>query len=326
MRFFLLLCKRQVKKLSMLFSATVILVLAGLLSTLSFQSPSIPAIALFSSDETTFSICQKLSADRTHTYSRNLYSFYLAESPEKLYQDVETGYAECGFLFPDNLLSAWQEGRMDQKITVVLSPDSLLQDLATETVFAACFEEYVLNGLNDCLSKTAGSTWTEEEVEALYRRHLNDGTTFSFETVSAPVDHTPATESGIPFQTRTLARLFYLLLFVACYTGGFSVYADRNSGFYKMLSKSRRFLAECAALLTPLVLCACLLMIISFLLLPDLQKASPLPTLSFPAGILSICGFSFVFCLTAFKLLPDQKSYTAFLPPLLLLGSILLLL
>lgn len=159
------------------------------------------------------------------------------------------------------------------------------------------------------------------EASRYYHALLQSGGVFSFtyETPDgqpAPLRQSPVREGISPaFSAAALRRLLLLFLFLSCFAGGFSVYHDRDCGFYQVLPGRRALWARCASLLLPLLPCALALFLCGrFLFFISLTRE-----------ILTVSACSFLLCLAATFLLRTKRLYASLLPPLLLLGSLLLL-
>ncbi|NLL79870.1 MAG: hypothetical protein GX234_08790 [Clostridiales bacterium] len=332
MNFLFLLCKRQLKSRSLYLLTGSILLLCALFPKLETTDYSSARIALYASpaDSISTKICKKLIEDSAS--DRSLFLFYMADSPERLREEVATKQAECGFLFPEELFDSVDAGSTRKTISVVTAPDSLLSDVACETVFAAWFEEYELHVLETSMDTLLSNPpYLKQELTHIYHSHLEDGSVFSFSYNATPkaqlLKATEVPDSLLPFKQPfdmlALKRLLYLMLFAACYTGGLHVYQDDACGFYQVISKAQKYLASLSCLLIPLLMNAVALFAGGLFFLPAMTTGSACR--SFLLDILTVSGFSLIFCLITLHLFHNEKSYTACLPPLLLLGSILLL-
>ena len=71
----------------------------------------------------------------------SIYTFYVAESEAALTRDVNSGKAECGFLFPDNFFNDYIYGNAaDNPIQEYVTGNTTLGFAISETVFSCIFE------------------------------------------------------------------------------------------------------------------------------------------------------------------------------------------
>lgn len=340
MRFFFIFCKRQFKHPSFFLLPIALLLLCGLFVRLSPPEEAHARIALYASpkDASSAAVCKKLTDASFPSEENILYTFYIADSEESLREDVATKRAECGFLFPKGLFASVNAGTIREQITIVTAPDSLLQSIASETVFAAWFEEYVLVSLTDYMETimpdampdtlpNAANTpsYPASEMEKLYRMYLENGSVFSFSYENTAEDKPllipkSSAASSPTFFSLFFSRLPLLLLFLSCYIGGLTIYADKRSGFYDVIKKRQASCAKCASLLLPLCFSSVILWCAGRLL----ALASPALLQLFPSrkDILSVGLFSFLFSFATVHFFRSEKSYTACLPALLMAGCV----
>lgn len=123
-------------------------------------------------------------ADRLERESES-FSFYRCESEERLRDEVASGRAECGYVFPEDLRERLDAERYRRAITLYVSPGTVAGKLSTEVVFAGLFQVYGRELLKDytetgdAFSDGAPAAWPE--VEALFDAYQAGDTTFAFQ-------------------------------------------------------------------------------------------------------------------------------------------------
>lgn len=164
-----------------------------------------PALAVFfsytDSQENRLNIALYTQADSGFTYDlvQNILSrksvchFYLSPSEERLYQDVLTGHAECGYLFPDDLSDRLDQGKKTNLVDLVISSSTTMSKITNEIVYSELFELYSLHILesyllNDSLLSEYESP-DPSEMEALYRKYLTNDSTFAFDIENSYDDY-----------------------------------------------------------------------------------------------------------------------------------------
>ncbi len=198
----------------------------------------------------------------------SLFRFFLAPSAEELTRLVQSGRAECGYLFRKPLQEELDKRHQNNLITVLVSENTTCKSILNELVYANLFEEYALSLLKDSLHTAAHLPFTEEaaaafllppvtdkEIERSYRSHLRNGDTFSFEInfitadVSAEYAADGSTSVSLPVFRGFTAVFLLLCGFLALLT----VHADRKNGLYARLHGIQRplcaFFTMCSALL-----------------------------------------------------------------------------
>lgn len=311
---FFLLAKRSLKKPPFYLLLLLMLAVSAGFSGLLKENGGLAAVCLYLPDEDSLA---RSAADSLLTQDHPLFTFFEVSSEEELYRLVQTGRADCGYVFSPALEQALDEGVINGRIRVVTAPDSLLYPVSNETVYAALFREYSLHLLKNSLSCGLQQTAPEDEqalmaeAERLYRLHLSDGSVFSFSydrTPRALFQRTPRFTPG------TAARLLYLFVFLCCFTAGFSCYEDQKSGFYGVLTAKNRFLSKLFTLSLPLAAgTGCYLLCIRILFgAGSLLSACPPVLLAAPLVLSAVWLFSL--------LCPDKERYTSLLPLLITAG------
>ena len=185
------------------------------------------------------------------------FGFYVSSSEEALREDVKAGRAECGYIFPEDLKERLETGDYKRCIVLVSSPSTTAGRLSTEIVFSGLFtvwgrellEAYAGEGEAFCGQK---DVW--EQLEPLYDRYLNNGSTFAFQYVTSGGSalEEPTLKTSPP--ARGIAAVF---IFVMGLAAAVTVCEDIKKGLFGTMSGLRREAAIMACLAAPVSL-ACL--------------------------------------------------------------------
>lgn len=226
----LLLTKRQLKKPAIWLILLLIPCFAFAMSYMAAQSDTGVSIALYAEKNDTFS--QALVTKLT-TAQEGMFTFYLCDTRDAVYEAVATGKAECGYLFADSMLQTLDAGRRNSLIDVIISSDSLFYPVVNEIVYSAFFESYSLHMLQNYFSQTLPQlSVSPKTIASVYDGFLNDGSTFSFTYVNTP--EVPEFRADIMLLL-SVKGMFFLLILLAGLTGGLSYYDDRDNHIYDVL-------------------------------------------------------------------------------------------
>lgn len=120
-----------------------------------------------------------------------VYHFYSVPSEDALYQDVLSGHAECGYIFPENLLDQLNLGRKKNLVDLIVSSSTTMSKITNEIVYSELFELYSLRILEDYLiHDSLLENPDPEQIESLYQKYLTNGSTFAFDITGAYQDYT----------------------------------------------------------------------------------------------------------------------------------------
>lgn len=223
---FYLSCKRQL--LRPFFLLLLLLLPAGmwLLHRTESQSDEKISIAIFTEgDEWNGRVAEQLMEEE-HSFR-----FYLCKTKEELTKDVASKRAECGYIFSRGLHEKLDSGNFRRTITMVTSPSTVAAKLASETVFAGLFKVYArellksysekgeafsdLYKMADSEEAVSVSEGVWKELEVLYDKYLNDGSTFSFEYASADGGAVETNSIKAVFPVRGIAAVFIFVMGLA---------------------------------------------------------------------------------------------------------------
>lgn len=228
--FLTLLCKRQLKRPSFLFILLIFPIFTFLFTLTNLEKSSSIRVALYCQEPSEFTtlLMDKLVA------RNGLIHFYICESKEMLMSDVSKKSAECGYIFYADLLEKLNNGKRKNQIDLIVSPSSTMSKVTNEVVYSELFEEYSLQLLKDYTKTDAlladyDSSSVQLNIETLYRLHMEDGSTFSFEYENSA--DTYETTSA-PFLLEPVKGLIAVLILLSGFSGALNYYNDKESHIF----------------------------------------------------------------------------------------------
>lgn len=168
------------------------------------------------------------------TTSNTIYSFYLAESPEQLRQNVESGKDECGFYIPEGFFEDYVQGIADDNIILqYTSSHTTMANSIGETLFCHIFKFYS----TDILIFSYDTPEQDNELRELMERYISSDELFRIEERSS--DSYYSEDITQPLQIPVLEVSVLLIIFAGLL--GLLVYVkDEEKGYYIALRASNR--------------------------------------------------------------------------------------
>ncbi|MEF9939010.1 MAG: ABC transporter permease [Clostridium sp.] len=240
-------CKRQFKRPAFLIVLLLLPIGMGLFHRAETGGSNQISIALFTEqDEWNESVAAELIREE-HSFA-----FFTCDTREELSRAVASGKAECGYVFSHGLRDKLEDNTYKRSITVVTSPSTVAEKLASETVFAGLFRVYGRELLKeygeegDAFKTIQGDVWTE--LEPLYDKYLNNQSTFSFEyaTVDGGIIEKDTVKAIFPI--RGIAAIFILIIGL---TAAVTVGEDRDRGLFMTVSRRQKMACMMAQLTAP---------------------------------------------------------------------------
>lgn len=247
---FYLSCKRQLKHPFFIIMLLLLPTGMWLLHEAESQSSDKIAIALYTEENTWNERVASELINGTHSFD-----FYLCKSKEELSKDVASGTAECGYVFSKELRERLPLGTYKRLITVVTSPSTVTEKLASETVFAGLFRVYGRELLKayseegEPFKAFSGNAWAE--LEPIYDGYLVNGSTFSFEYVTVDGEVIKKDSVKAVFPIKGIAAIF---IFVIGLAAAVTACEDNQRGLFASVGKGRKAVCIMAQLAAPVAL------------------------------------------------------------------------
>lgn len=207
-------------------------------------------VALYTESESGFS----------HELTQNLlsrdgvYHFYLADSEDDLQHDVLSGYAECGYIFPDQLLSQLDAGRKKNLVELIVSSNTTMDKITNEIVYSEIFALYAVCILDDYLADTLPASPDPQEVHALYNEYMTNGSTFAFDFTDGFDDYSTIKQT---MTSHMLIGLIGLLILLGSFSGLLQYADDEQKKRLEHVPFSHRKYIAILQILCPLMLFLC---------------------------------------------------------------------
>ncbi len=255
---FLALTKRILCRKIYLTILLLIILLTGIYQLLPAKSQSADIkVAIFSEDSS--GSYEKLIS---HLDERNsIYSFYSASSEADLVSDVQSGYAECGYIIPENFFIDYAQGNAwDNPIKLYVTPASTFHTVINETIFSSllsvCAEDVLLHSVNN-------PRWNNELSDGLdYYRNSQDVFTIADTTTGEFTFQSMIYHLDLPIiETVSILILFSGLLGLLLYLH------DKEKKMYVSLKGTELLQVKALTIITsiiPVTIVGCGSIIISF--------------------------------------------------------------
>ena len=166
--------------------------------------------------------------------TNSLYDFYVTDNKEQLITHVKSGYAECGFYFPENCYEDYINGNSSNPIILYKTPAATLASTISESVFS-------------CMLKTFSSEILTYAVDIPeYNQELIEGIKFYLE--GDAVFHIEALSGGdYSFQTETyhvdipVYEICILLIIFSSLLGLLTFLKDKERNLFVAISSTETF-------------------------------------------------------------------------------------
>lgn len=285
---FILSCKRRLKKLSFLLILLVLPVASYFLRELEKEEGQEVRIAVYaagafsrlpgqlagaiSGTEAERPLEQMLAKELTEREGGGLFRFYLCDREEQVKEEVASKRAECGYVISEDLRRKLDEKDYRRCIQVYSAPSTVLASLSTEVVAAALMKLYDREIFLDYIVESedvrqavawlgaaagADASGAEEILRsragAVYDKWMGNGSTFRFEYGYRGSRGQVPEEKPRVFPVRGLVAVYLFLvgLYSAVLVG-----EDQARGLFLPLPGPRRRLCALAALAAPVSLAA----------------------------------------------------------------------
>lgn len=309
MRYFLYMIiniKRCLKRPAMLFLLLLFPLFSAVFLKFGKDREQMLCVSVYTDGQDSFSagLVDKL------LHREGVVTFVAADSEEALIQSVIAGDSECGYVIPAGLFDSLNEGKKKNLIDVVISSETTMMDVTNEIVYAELFEEYSLSILTDyLLNDQVLDDPDTDEIEALYRQNMADGSTFAFDYAGKYSSY-QGVRRGMGVQAMT--GLCSILILLSGFLGVLGYADNAEAQIYCNICKNGRKILLLAEILPPVL-------ITTTAGIAALQIAGALRT---PGGLVRLLGYALlvtVFSMLLYALF-RKKTVILFLLPFYLLG------
>lgn len=291
------------------------------------EHESLMQVALY--QEGTSSLASETIQQLTRT--EGIVSFYEADSKQSLYRAVKNSSAQCGYIFTEKYQtdSLLDSQKWKHSVQVVQSPGSNLTGSINELVFSVFFKHYNKQLLHDYLSQDRILKKNQDveamlaDADALFEKHCNDNSTFSFSESNADILSDTATIQSESnqlvdiFLTNACRGILSVILLLCALCGGIFLGKDQRKILVMPMRPLLRTFVQLADIATPIAMMATA-GFIGMLILPAHQSL-----LMELGGLILYCILLTMFVLLIRLLIQSELAFCV-LTPLLTLCSLIL--
>lgn len=254
-------------------------------------------------------------------------TFYFYDSEEQVKQEVASARAECGYCLPADLPKQLEKGKYTKIIKSYESPQSSLQTICEEVLFAeifslyeeATFGEQAAGLINEELEESGKAEGIREETkqelksraEELLEKYRYNGSTFQFSYETYLSDPTGEKQEGNFFPIKGILAL---AIYICGLCGTLDTLEDEKRGRVARLKGRRTF--QILTIYIP-VLMMSLVAGVSLFLAGEMQHVGR--ELS---GLIAYQLIMIIYCLLLKKLCGKEERLAAAMPVLVLLSVI----
>ena len=109
-----------------------------------------------------------------------MYNYYIVDTEDKLVEDVQSGYAECGFYVPEDFIDNYILGITDTPVILYNTPSSTVSSTISETFFS-CMLKIVAP---DILTFTVDMEEYNDEMTASMLAYFSSDSIFTIESLT----------------------------------------------------------------------------------------------------------------------------------------------
>ena len=268
---FMLSCKRYVKKFSFLLILLILPIAVRGIKTAEESGPTEVRIAVFAEgmEDTVPEVMpleQKLArrlAAGAPGDNEEMIKFYLCGSEQQVKDEVASKRAECGYVIDRNLQDKLEKKNFKRSIRVYSAPSTVTAGLSSEVVFAALMELYDKTlfieyaGNSEIFDEAAPVGSPEREAIAehageLYDTWLRNGSTFRFVSGTAGMER-PGEDADSVFPVRGIAAVYIFV--IGLYAAAMNL-ADEKKGLFLAVPYNTRTACRISSMAAPVFLAA----------------------------------------------------------------------
>lgn len=230
--------KRILTKKLYILSIILLVVLTTIYKLLPEKSKSTDIrVAIFLEDDSEYA---KQLVEELNTAS-SLYQFYYTDNEKDATFDVQSGYAECGFMIPSDFFNTYIAGTGEHKVTLLETPSTTLSAPICETLFHYIFKITSPAILLNCVQ----DDHLNEELLQRMDAYINGETIFQMQSLT---DRKFNYKNIIYHIELPIYEFSCLLLIFAGLFGLLLYLRDREKNIYIALSNKEQFGILCSVL------------------------------------------------------------------------------
>lgn len=232
---FWLLTKRQLKSIAFWLVLILIPLAAWIIPGIdAFEEEPTNYVALYSYDN---SIVSKGTIEEL-LENNSVYTFYLCDSEEMLYEDVRSGNAQCGYVFNSNVTEKIKDKKYDKIVKMVKKENSLIASVVNESFFSAYFKYFTKIILIDYVETNKGFSGMDPEglvqLEGAYNVYLESDVTagVDFEMLGDGEDFSETEIIEVKESVFPLRSIMAILIMAGGMLGVVTWLSDREKGVF----------------------------------------------------------------------------------------------
>lgn len=256
---FFLLLKRQLKNIVLVIFLIGLPLSAFIIShipkALESGTPRI-GIVLQDADPISVSTANKLFSDSS------VMEFYASTSVDELYNSIENGDTDCGYVFSKGLTTKLDSKSFKGCITLIKSSSDFISSISNEVVFSALFYGYgkniASNFIQDNPLFSSVKTSALKMYAEKYDYYVNGAATFhiDFDTLTNNGDIDTLTAIEVEKSSFPIRGVLAILIFIAGLFGCVQWLKDSENGVFAPMSYSFQHISRILYIMIPTILFA----------------------------------------------------------------------
>ena len=317
---FFLLLKRQLKNIVLLIFLIGLPLCAFIIThipkALDSSAPRV-GIVLLDRDSTSVSTANSLISDTS------VLEFYTCDSADELYQSIENGDTDCGYVISKDLTKQLDSKSYQGCITLIKNSSDFISSLSNEILFSALFRVYgkniATNYINGSSLFSSINTSAIKMTNEKYDYYVNGAATFhiDFNTLSNDGDTNSLSAIEVEKSSFPIRGILAILIFVAGLFGCVQWLKDSEDGVFAPMSYSFHRISRILYIIIPTLLFAISSLITIYL--ANVQVSPWVESKSMSLYILLII----VFCLLLSYII-KKSTLLISLIPIFIIGSLVL--
>lgn len=234
-----LLLKRNTKQITAWLMTAALILLMLVVQGIHMPSVKTMMIGLFCEQDG--NIEKILCEDLENSHSQ--FTFVTYQDKEQMYQDVQSGKMECGFLIQGNFTKRVLQNNWRKCVTFIANPFTTKGEVAKETFFAAFFKEYS----GQLLAQSEKEIFTQQDQKRLAKmKQASDDFLQSdfFYTDIVPVD-TKVRKEQNDHGTYPVQGIFAIFLLGMMYFANAKRYEPKGAWVQHAFTNRERFVFAC---------------------------------------------------------------------------------